>query len=71
MTLKKGLYTTDNSDLLIEVKKVRYQTDEYAKISCTLSNKINGIVYVSYKNHKVFKKNIAHWKKVGEELSNS
>lgn len=63
MRLTKGTYTTDNSDLKVEVIKVSYQTPEYARIKINLYNKYNGIVYETRKNYKVLKKNISHWRK--------
>ena len=63
MRLTRGTYTTDNSDLAVEVIKVSYQTSEYARIKINLYNKYNGIVYETRSNYKVIKKRIAHWKK--------
>ena len=61
MIIKKGLYVTNNSDLLINVLNVAYQNEIYAKIKVQLFNKRNGIVYNLPEYYKVFKKNIQHW----------
>lgn len=66
MKLRRGVYVTDNSDLVITIMKVDYQTEEYAKIKCIIANKHNGIVYEVGSRYKVLKKNISHWKKIGE-----
>ena len=63
MIITKGLYVTDNTDLLIEVINIPYQNTEYIKMKVNLSNKRNGIVYETRKNYKVYRKNIPHWKR--------
>lgn len=65
MQLTRGTWTADNSDLNVEILKVSYQKDTYARIKINLYNKHNGIVYETRANYKVWKKNITHWKKVG------
>lgn len=61
MIIKRGVYTTDNSDLKVTVHSVRYQCKIYVTFRATLSNKKNGIEY-EHKNYKVFKRNIGHWR---------
>lgn len=63
-TLRIGEYTADNTDLIAHIVKVQYQSEEYAKVKLHLINKKNGIVYEMYKNYKIYKKNITHWRKV-------
>jgi len=64
MYLKSGAYTTTNSDLKIIVHKVAYQTDDWAKIKVTLTNKHNDIIYETCKKYTVIKENIKHWKRM-------
>ena len=62
MNIRKGFYTTENSDLLIHVVNVAYQNDEYVKAKIQLSNKKNSIVYDTRpKYYKILKNNITHW----------
>jgi len=63
MNITKGTYVSDNSDLKVEIIKVRYQNDEYIKVKAALTNKHNGIFY-EMKNYKIYRKDIQHWKKV-------
>ena len=63
--LRPGSYYTDNSDLIIKIKTIGYQNEEYAKVKCILVNKNNGIIYSDrYRYYKVYKKNITHWKRL-------
>lgn len=62
LRLTKGLYTTDTSDIIIDIIKVGYQNDKYAKIKVNLINKHNDIVYEQRRNYKVWKHRITHWK---------
>lgn len=61
----KTRYSTENSDLAVEVLKVRRISEEkdYVKFIGILYNKKNGIIYES-KNYKVKLSNIQHWKKI-------
>lgn len=61
----KTRYSTENSDLAVEVLKVRRISEEkdYVKFIGILCNKKNGIIYES-KNYKVKLSSIQHWKKI-------
>ena len=61
MRIKIGHYEADNSDLAIDIFKIRYQSDKYAKVKATLYNKKNGIIYET-KNYKLMKDLIKHWR---------
>jgi len=59
---RKTHYTTNNSDLAIEVVKIRRINEEkdYVKFVGILYNKKNGTVYEG-KNYKVKLSMIQHW----------
>ena len=61
--LYKGNYVSDNSDLLVEVLAIYYQTEKYAKVKINLKNKNSGVVYEKRKRYKLDKKRINHWKR--------
>lgn len=62
MNIRKGFYTTENSDLLIHIVNVAFQNEIYVKAKIILSNKRNGIIYDTRpKYYKVLKENITHW----------
>lgn len=66
--LRSGVrYSADNTDLIADIIKVQYQTEEYAKVKMNLINKKNGIVYEVRRNYKIYKKNITHWKRYEKE----
>lgn len=61
MILSIGIYTSPRSDLLVNIKKVYYQNEKYAKVKYSLSNKRNGIVYEISKTNKLYKENLTEW----------
>lgn len=64
MKLIKGrFYTSDCSDLLVEILKIYFESAEYYKCKIRLTNKQNGIFY-STENVKLYKDKIKHWSKL-------
>ena len=62
LKIRKGFYTTENSDLFVHVVVVAYENEQYIKAKIQLSNKKNGIIYDRRPRYlKIFKKNITHW----------
>jgi len=62
--LTAGIWESDMSDLRVEIIKVAYQTDVYAKIKCNITHKKHRHFYEGRSNYKVYKENIKHWHKV-------
>jgi hypothetical protein len=60
MEVCEGKFTTSNSDLYVIIYSVHYQDCSYAKVSMSLINENNGIIYES-RDTKIHKKNITHW----------
>jgi hypothetical protein len=60
----KTTYTNNASDLKIEIHAIHYQCDEYYKVTATISNKYNDIVYEIRKKYKLYTKNIKDWYEV-------
>jgi D-lyxose ketol-isomerase len=63
MKISKGFYTTNNSDLTIQVINIAYSNEEYTKARIKLINTKNGIVYEE-KYYKLYHEKISHWIKV-------
>lgn len=59
--VKGGKYTNDTSDLLIEIIRIYYQSDEYYKVYARLKNKRNGLVYET-KAFTLYKNLITSWR---------
>lgn len=68
MHLSKGYYTSDNSYLIVEVIKVRYQTEEKVKFKGRIYNKVWGYCYEE-KNYNLPKERILHWIKLPSTYS--
>ena len=61
--LKKGRrYTAFDSELLVYVNKVVYESEDYYKAKITIINKRNGIYYEGPKYYKLYKSKISHWR---------
>ena len=61
MDIKKGVYYTDNSDLLIELHTIYYRAEEYMKCKASLIDKYRGQI-LETKTYKIYYRNIKHWK---------
>ena len=63
--VKKGKkYTTDNSDLYVQIEKVFFETDEYYKAKISLRYKYGeykGYACEEGKKYKLYKDKIGHW----------
>ena len=70
MKITEGRYTTENSELLLVVNRVKYECHSYIKVDISLYNRNNGIFYSRTKNHKLYKNNINHWIKIPENKVN-
>ena len=58
-----GQYRTHNTQLIVHVLHVRYQSDIYAKIKYRLLHSSTDFYYEE-RNAKVYKSFISHWEKV-------
>lgn len=59
MRLREGIYQVPNSTYDIQVIKVSYQNERYAKIKVNLME--DGLPVDRVKNYKVYKAFITHW----------
>ena len=63
MNIIKGTtYTSDNSNIAVEILKIQYKSKDYTKVKAKIFNKDNGIVYESRTSYKLIHSQIQHWK---------
>lgn len=62
-TVRGRLYTCPNSSMMVEIHKIRYQTEEYAKYWINYYS-LSGRLINTERKVKVYFKNIQHWTKV-------
>lgn len=62
MKIQKGkIYTCDNSDIVVKVLNIVYESDQLYKAKCILAYKNSGMI-LETKYYRLFKDNISHWR---------
>lgn len=61
--LTRGRFRADNSDLIVVVFEICHESDEYYEAKIGIFD-INSKLTERVRNHKLYKKNIQHWKKL-------